>query len=109
MVIEWLKFRVPASQREAFIQADEAIWTKALAKYPGFLGKEVWINPKQADEVVCVIHWANRQSWNAVDPKDMEETERQFNAQLGKGTYELIEAGEYQVRKFAQPQPNLQP
>ncbi|WP_425469059.1 TIGR03792 family protein, partial [Pediococcus acidilactici] len=50
MVIEWLKFKV-VSNRERFVQKDAEIWTEALARYPGFLGKEVWLNPKESTEV----------------------------------------------------------
>ncbi|MDJ0549362.1 MAG: TIGR03792 family protein, partial [Microcystis sp. M49637_WE12] len=45
MVIEWLEFQVKPEAREKFIQKDQEIWTKFLAKQPGFLGKELWINP----------------------------------------------------------------
>ncbi len=45
MLIELLKFKIAAEMRETCIQKDAEIWTTALAKYPGFLGKEVWINP----------------------------------------------------------------
>lgn len=54
MVIEWLKFRVIPEQRERFIEQDEAIWTKTVGAYPGFLGKEIWINPNQAEEVILI-------------------------------------------------------
>jgi uncharacterized protein (TIGR03792 family) len=103
MVIEWLKVKVSPELREKYIQKDEEIWTKALSKYPGFLGKQVWINPKQQDEVVLVIHWESREAWQSVSAKDMEETERTFSKELGEGTYKIVEEGEYQVRKFLQP------
>jgi uncharacterized protein (TIGR03792 family) len=103
MVIEWLKFRVSPELREKYIQKDEEIWTAALSKSPGFLGKEVWINPKQQDEVVLVIHWASREAWKSVPADLLEKTDRQFAQAVGAGTYELIEEGEYQVRKFPRP------
>ncbi|NJP09933.1 MAG: TIGR03792 family protein [Leptolyngbyaceae cyanobacterium RU_5_1] len=105
MVIEWLKIEVSRELQEKFIQTDEAIWTATLAKYPGFLGKHVWINPKEPNEVVLVIHWASLENWKSIPADVLEETERQFSAQMGKGTYRLVEVKEYQVRKFAQPKP----
>ena len=54
MVIEFLKFKVTPELREKFIQKDAEIWTAALARYPGFLSKEVWIDPNTPAEVVMV-------------------------------------------------------
>ncbi len=99
MVIEWLKFRVAAQLREEFIIQDEAIWTTMLAQYPGFLGKEIWLNPQQAEEVVIVIRWQTREQWFAIPQADLELTEQKFNQALG-GNYDMVESKEYQVRKF---------
>ncbi|ACK69089.1 conserved hypothetical protein [Gloeothece citriformis PCC 7424] len=100
MVIEWLKFKIDPESRETFIEKDNQIWTAALAPYPGFLGKEVWINPHIPDEIVLVIHWETRQQWSAVPNSVLEETERQFREEMGKDQYQLVETKEYQVRKF---------
>lgn len=56
MVIELLKVKIPPELREKCIQKDAEIWTAALAKYPGFMGKEVWINPNDPTEVVLIIN-----------------------------------------------------
>lgn len=85
--------------REQYIQKDAEIWTTALAQYPGFLGKEVWINPEAPAEVVLVIRWANREAWKSVPADMLEQTEKRF-AQEFDGPYELIGEAEYQIRKF---------
>lgn len=100
MVIEWLKFRVAPSFRERFIQADDRIWTTALSQYPGFLGKEVWIEPANQDEVVQMIRWASRAAWKLIPPQELDDVEQTFSQAVGKGNYELIEEKEYQIRKF---------
>ncbi|XGV96850.1 MAG: TIGR03792 family protein [Leptolyngbya sp. BL-A-14] len=102
MVIEWLKIQVVPELREKYIQKDEEIWTAALAKVPGYAGKQVWIDPNNADKVVLVIHWATREAWKAVPAKLLEATEMEFAQQMGKDNYKIIEEGEYQVRKFPQ-------
>ena len=61
MVIEVLKFKVSPQLREKYIQKDAEIWTAALAKYPGFISKEVWINPNDSTEVVLIIRWETRE------------------------------------------------
>lgn len=99
MVIEFLKFKVDPDLREAYIQKDAEIWTTALAQYPGFLGKEVWINPQDSTEVVFVIHWETKEQWKAISAEDLQAIERTFSQAVGH-SYKLVESGEYQVRKF---------
>lgn len=104
MVIEWLRFQVPEALRETFIQQDEATWTAALAKYPGFMGKEVWLTADNPNEVVCVIQWATWDTWKSIPADLLDATEKQFSAQMGEQNYKLIESNAYQLRKFARSQ-----
>ncbi len=99
MVIEWLKFRVAPEFRELFIQKDTDIWTTALERYPGFLGKMVWIDPHDSEEIVLVIHWATREEWKAIPQADLDQIDQRF-AQAIEFDYEWVEAKEYQVRRF---------
>lgn len=101
MVIELLRFKVVPELRERFIQTDAEIWTQTIASHPGFLSKEVWINPNQLTEVIMVIRWATREQWKSIPTDLLAQTERRFAQQLGK-TYRMIESSEYQVRKFPQ-------
>ncbi|WP_066426407.1 TIGR03792 family protein [Anabaena sp. 4-3] len=97
MIIEFLKFQVAAGMAASFIQKDAEIWTTALAKYPGFLGKEVWINPHDSTEVICIMRWATKEQWQAIPPSELEVIEQEFNAALGN-SYKLVESNEYQVQ-----------
>src|SRR5919199_928664 len=99
MVIEWLKVRVSPELREKFIQKDAEIWTSMLASYPGFLSKEVWIDPQTPNELVLVIRWATLEQWQAIPPEPLQQTEQKFNQEFGS-QYEFIEESKYQVRKF---------
>ncbi len=100
MVIEWLVFKISASAREKFIAKDQEIWSPLLAKYPGFLSKEIWLDPEKSDRLTIVIRWQTRQEWKAVPTDILEATEQKFTKAMGKDNYEMIEATEYQVRKF---------
>ncbi len=104
MMIEWLKFQVPEALRERFIQVDEEIWTTALAQYPGFMGKEVWLSPEQPDEIVFVIQWGSLEAWKSIPETVLKATEQQFAEKLGHASYTLAEAKAYQLRKFARSQ-----
>jgi uncharacterized protein (TIGR03792 family) len=99
VVIELLKFKVPSEQREKYIQKDSEIWTTALAKYPGFLGKQVWINPNAPEEITFVIHWATREHWKAIPQNELDIISKNFDTAIGFSA-EMVESSEYQVRKF---------
>lgn len=98
MEIEWLKIRVNPELREKFVQQDAEIWTAALAQYPGFLHKEVWISPENLAEVILVIHWDSLEDWKSVPVEHLKQIEAQFDAVMGN-TYAIVEGSHYQVRK----------
>lgn len=98
MVIEWLKVKVPSALRETYIQKDTEIWTPVLASYPGFVRKEVWINPKDETELVMVIHWQTKDAWKAIPAEVLQETDRKFAEAMGQ-SFPFAEEGEYQLRK----------
>ncbi len=100
MVIEWLKFQVSPESRDIFIQLDNRIWTSVLAEFPGFLGKEVWISPHTPDEITLIIRWETYEQWKRVPQAILEETEEKFAQKMQNHPYQMIEAKEYQVRKF---------
>ena len=102
MVIEWLKFKVDSDSREQFVQQDEKIWTASLSTYPGFLGKEVWIEPNASDKVIFTIRWQTREQWKSIPMKDLAEIERKFSGVMQEQNikYKMIESKEYQIRKF---------
>jgi len=96
MVIEWLKIKVAPELREEFIQKDAIVWTPALAKWDGFLGKEVWLDRTFPDQLIFIIHWQTKEQWQAI-PKDyLDATTIEFNQQFPYPS-EIIEAQEYQV------------
>lgn len=99
MIIELLRVKVPPEHREQYIQKDAEIWTAALARYPGFLGKEVWINPNDTGEIILVVQWATREEWKAIPQAELDAIDQKFNQELGFQS-EIVEFCEYQVRKF---------
>ena len=102
MVIEWLKFTVDSQSREQFIQQDEAIWTASLSTYPGFLGKEVWIEPHAPGQIILTIRWQTREQWKSIPLKDLAAVGQRFSAAMGKMNinYKMTESKEFQIRKF---------
>lgn len=100
MVIEYLKFLVTPEKREEFIAKDREIWTPAIAEYPGFLSKEVWINPEIAEEIIIIVRWSTREQWKAIPTNFLAKIETEFANAVGENTYKLVESKEYQLRKF---------
>lgn len=97
MVIEFLKIEVTPEDREQYLQLDEKIWTKALAKFPGFIGKEVWLNPNKPLEVILIIRWASREEWKSISCQLLAEIEAQFALTTGSIHHQIIASVEYQV------------
>ena len=94
MVIEWLKIKVAPEHRDLFIEADDKIWTPALAQYPGFMDKTTWLNPVDLSEIVLVIHWETREQWKAIPAEALDSVTQAFEAAF-PFDYEMIEAKEY--------------
>ena len=92
MIIEWLKFRVSPNLREEFLELDQQIWTNKLKTCPGFLGKEVWLNPEKLDEVIILIHWQTRQEWKNIPQEELDQIEKQFNQKMQGKNYQMIES-----------------
>jgi uncharacterized protein (TIGR03792 family) len=95
MVIEWLRFQVPAELREAFIKKDQEVWTSAVRQVRGYLGKEVWIDPVNSD-IVLVIRWETVEAWQSVPQSEIER----LNKLMGDLIFPVAESHKYQVRKF---------
>src|SRR6185295_13241639 len=68
------------------------IWTPALQRTPGFIGKEVWVDRLNADRVVVAIWWRTREEWAAFPMDKLAE----LDAQMGDLTVSL-ESTEYDV------------
>ena len=95
MIIEWLKFQVPPEKWEAFMRRDEEVWTAGLRSFPGFLGKETWVDSVH-NEVVMLIRWETRELWKSVPQSIIEE----LDAKMGDLQMPIVESCEYQVPKF---------
>ncbi|MCC3411674.1 MAG: TIGR03792 family protein [Microcoleus sp. PH2017_29_MFU_D_A] len=95
MVIEWLRFKVPREKWEQFILRDEEVWTAGLKSFPGYLGKEVWVDAVE-NEVLMLIRWETREQWNSVPQSTIDE----LDAKMGDLQMPIVESREYQVRKF---------
>ncbi len=97
MVIEWLQIRVPVADHARYVTADAAIWSAALARNDGYLGKEVWSHPQTPDILHLVIRWSSRAAWHAVPPDLLAATDAAFVAIMGQ-SYPVLACIDYDVK-----------
>lgn len=97
MVVELLIVEIAIADREKYLQIDREIWTKAVAQFPGFINKEVWLNPDKPTEVNLIIRWRSREEWKSISTQLLEEIERQFALKMGNTRHKIVESVEYQV------------
>lgn len=91
MIVEFLRIACPPEKRDAFIQRDHEVWTRGLMTQPGFLGKEVWLNPYKPDEVVLAIHMESWEQLRAIPREWCEQTDAAMGDLLMPLTAELFE------------------
>ncbi len=84
VAVEVLCFQVPPGGQQAFIEQDEKIWSRTLAQCPGFLRKEVWLDPDNPERITLVIYWASREAWQAFPQDCMEDLDRQMRPYILK-------------------------
>jgi uncharacterized protein (TIGR03792 family) len=84
MVIEWLTFRIDPADQAAWLAADAAIWTPALAAQPGFLGKEAWTDQADPAALSLIIRWESMAAWKSVPHQLLAATDAAFHARLGR-------------------------
>lgn len=94
MIVEWLKFRMDPAQRQHYLETDSAIWTPALAEYPGFIDKVTWLDPEHRDQVVFVIRWASREQWKAIAEDELTAITQRFDEAFGE-SYDMLESKEF--------------
>ena len=70
MVVELLRFTMPAELREEFIECDGRIWNQALSNHPGFVSKELWADLHDPTQVVIKVHWETYEHWKTF-PMDL--------------------------------------
>lgn len=84
MVIEWLAFRIDPRDQPAWLEADAAIWTPALAAQPGYLGKETWTDRADPAALSLIIRWESLEAWKSVPRAHLDATEAAFRTCLGR-------------------------
>ncbi len=89
IAVEQLVFKVKKEKVDEFIELDQKIWTEELAKWPGFLGKEIWISESTPVEIITTVYWRSLKEWKSIDHEKLRETDQKFKKALGENNFEL--------------------
>jgi uncharacterized protein (TIGR03792 family) len=84
MVVEFLTFLVPRSERALWLDIEEQHWSRFLERQPGFVRKEIWVpevelnadeSPEASLKVHAVIWWESLEQWRAIPAEQLAAVE----------------------------------
>lgn len=84
--VEVLDFTVEPHLRERWLDVERGTWTEFLRTRPGFVHKQVWLDPVDEARVTVVIWWATREHWKAVTPEQVAEVDARMGEWFREGT-----------------------
>ncbi|MBL6880652.1 MAG: TIGR03792 family protein, partial [Synechococcus sp. BS30m-G31] len=70
-VIEQLRLKVPESQVQIWLEAEQQTWQPWLEQQKGFLGRDIAWDPAH-EEGQLLIHWATRDQWKAISSEEVD-------------------------------------
>ena len=99
-IVEHLKLEVPKEFKNAWLKAEEGSWEKWLVKKDGFLGRQLFWDPK-VEEATLLIGWESRAVWKSISQSEInlvqEDFEKIARKETGQGSgnpFPLIYEGE---------------
>tara|TARA_Y100001968_G_scaffold112697_1_gene102107 strand:+ start:401 stop:856 length:456 start_codon:yes stop_codon:yes gene_type:complete len=99
-IVEHLKLDVPKKYRNAWLKAEAGSWEPWLLKQDGFLGRQLFWDPK-AEEATLLIGWDSRAIWKNISQSeinlvqlDFEKIARAETGQTSGNPFPLIYEGE---------------
>ncbi|WP_233132932.1 TIGR03792 family protein [Synechococcus sp. MW101C3] len=78
--IELLRLRVPAEQRNCWLQAEAVGWGPWLERQQGFAGRELFWNARDT-EGVLLIRWRRASDWHGLAETSLAEPQQRFEAE----------------------------
>ena len=99
-IVEHLKLDVPKKFKNAWLKAEEGSWEPWLLKQDGFLGRQLFWDPKE-EEATLLIGWESRAVWKSISQteinlvqKDFEKIARKETGEISGNPFPLIYEGE---------------
>ena len=99
-IVEHLKLEVPKKFKNAWLKAEGGSWEPWLLKQNGFLGRQLFWDPK-GEEATLLIGWESRAVWKNISQseinlvqQDFEKIARKETGQSSGNPFPLIFEGE---------------
>ena len=84
-IVEHLKLDVPKKYKNAWLKAEEGSWEPWLLKQNGFLGRQLFWDPK-VEEATLLIGWESRAVWKNISQKEINLVQLEFEKIARKET-----------------------
>ena len=76
-IVEHLKLDVPKKFKNAWLKAEEGSWEPWLLKQDGFLGRQLFWDPKE-EEATLLIGWESRAVWKSISQTEINLVQHDF-------------------------------
>ena len=76
-IVEHLKLDVPKKFKNAWLKAEEGSWEPWLLKQDGFLGRQLFWDPK-VEEATLLIGWESRAVWKNISQTEINLVQHDF-------------------------------
>ena len=86
-IVEHLKLDVPKKFKHAWLKAEEGSWEPWLLKKDGFLGRQLFWDPKD-EEATLLIGWKSRDLWKSIPQSEINFVQQEFENLARKETGE---------------------
>jgi len=86
-IVEHLKLDVPKKFKNAWLKAEEGSWEPWLLKQDGFLGRQLFWDPK-VEEATLLIGWESRAVWKSISQTEINLVQQDFEKIARKETGE---------------------
>ena len=99
MVTEELRLKVPADAKEAWLNAEKAVWEPWLSSKDCFLKRQLFWD-KVKEDALILVNWQSKQLWKSIPVAEVNLVQEKFednikNAlNLKENPFELIYEGE---------------
>jgi len=87
-IVEHLKLEVPKKFKNAWLRAEEGSWEPWLLKKSGFLGRQLFWDPKD-EEATLLIGWKSRDLWKSIPQSEINFVQQEFENIAKKETGEI--------------------
>lgn len=85
VVVEVLRLKVPAADREPWLAAERQSWEPWLRRQSGFLERRIYWDAA-GEEGILLIHWASRRQWQGIADAEVERVQQRFDQLARQGT-----------------------